>query len=72
MQYPAYITDGYANATILKTSIKPENKKINMEFAIDTLNEQSYDSNMGKQMALIVDKSKKDEDKIFNRYLTQN
>lgn len=69
VQYPAYITDGYANATILKTSIKPENKKINMEFAIDTLNEQSYDSNMGKQMALIVDKSKKDEDKIFNSEL---
>lgn len=41
-----------------------------MEFAIDTLNENSYDSNVGKQMALIVDsKSKKDDERVFNRYL---
>ncbi|EFN72235.1 DNA-directed RNA polymerase III subunit RPC5 [Camponotus floridanus] len=70
VQYPAYVTDGYANATILKTSIKPENKKIHMEFAIDTLNENCYDCNMGKQLALIADgKSKKDDEKVFNSEL---
>ncbi|CAL1678401.1 unnamed protein product [Lasius platythorax] len=70
VQYPAYVTDGYANATILKTSIKPENKKIHMEFAIDTLNENSYDCSMGKQLALIADsKSKKDDEKMFNSEL---
>lgn len=41
-----------------------------MEFAIDTLNENCYDCNMGKQLALIADgKSKKDDEKVFNRYL---
>lgn len=64
------MANGYANATILKTSIKPKNKKINMEFAIDTQNENSYDPSVGKKLALIVDsKSKKDDEKVFNRYL---
>ncbi|KAL6423967.1 hypothetical protein ACFW04_009717 [Cataglyphis niger] len=68
VQYPSYMMiDGYANSTILKTSIKPKNKKLHMEFAIDSQNENSYDPSMGKKLALIVDsKSKKDDEKVFN------
>lgn len=69
IQYPAYIKDGCTNATLSKTSIKPENQKIRVELEMDTANKHSYDRNMGKQLALNTDgkSMENDEERMFDR-----
>lgn len=71
IQYPAYVREGGDNASILRTSVKPENQKICMEFAVDTTNKYSYDQNIGKQLALNTERKStgNDDERIFNRCL---
>jgi len=67
VQYPAYAKDGCANVTFSKTSIKPENQKIRIELAMDT-NAQSYDCNIGKQLALKTNgRSAENDETIFEK-----
>lgn len=69
LQYPAYSKVGCENTTFLKTSIKPESQKIQMELGIDTAN-QNYDKFIGKDFAHYADKSKGNDDnneKLFDR-----
>lgn len=69
VQYPTYVKDSCANATFSRTSIKPDNQKIRIELAVDTTNKNSYDHNMGKQLALSTDKKStgNDDGRMFNR-----
>ncbi|XP_011634494.1 DNA-directed RNA polymerase III subunit RPC5-like [Pogonomyrmex barbatus] len=68
IQFPAYVKDGCANATFSKISIKPENQKIRIEIAMDTLNKYSYDHDMGKQLAFNTNEqsTRKNDEKIFD------
>lgn len=73
IQYPTYMKDGCDNATISKTSIKPENQEVRMELAIDT-DKLSYDHDVGKKLALVADgkSAGNDDEGVFSRYLKEN
>ncbi|XP_031837330.1 RNA polymerase III subunit E isoform X2 [Nomia melanderi] len=52
--------DGYDNATILKSSIKPQNQEVLLEVAIDT-HSVNYDQSKGEQIAINADGDAKNE-----------
>ncbi|KAL6267425.1 hypothetical protein P5V15_000501 [Pogonomyrmex californicus] len=62
IQYPIYVKNGYNKTVFSKTSIKPKNQKICIEITMDTLNEHSYDHNIGKQLAFNTNKKSTEED----------
>ncbi|KAK0168773.1 hypothetical protein PV327_002543 [Microctonus hyperodae] len=54
-QYPIRpASQGYDNATFIKTAIKPENQEIEIEVALNS-NSANYDQSMGEQIALNID-----------------
>ena len=72
-QYPVRpAREGYDNATIIKSSIKPENQEVLMEVAIDTQS-VNYDHSKGEQIAINADGDSKtdqeDEEKAFDSNL---
>ncbi|XP_076293456.1 RNA polymerase III subunit E [Lasioglossum baleicum] len=72
-QYPIRpAKDGYDNATVIKSSIKPQNQEVLLEVAIDT-HSVNYDQSKGEQIAVNADgdaKSDQDEDeKAFDSNL---
>ncbi|XP_024940952.1 DNA-directed RNA polymerase III subunit RPC5 isoform X2 [Cephus cinctus] len=72
-QYPVRPDrEGYDNAVILKSSIKPENQEVCLEVAVDT-HSANYDHSKGEQIAINVDGSSRhgteDEEKLFDSTL---
>ncbi|XP_076650808.1 RNA polymerase III subunit E [Halictus rubicundus] len=72
-QYPIRpAKDGYDNATVLKSSIKPQNQEVLIEVEIDT-HSVNYDQSKGEQIAINADgdaKSDQDVDeKAFDSHL---
>lgn len=69
VQYSTQPSENYNNVTVLKSSVKPENREIQLEYAIDTQS-VNYDRSKGIQIALNAEGStKEDGEKIFDRWL---
>ncbi|KZC05614.1 PREDICTED: DNA-directed RNA polymerase III subunit RPC5 [Dufourea novaeangliae] len=71
-QYPVRpAKEGYDNATVLKSSIKPQNQEVLMEVAIDT-HSVNYDQSKGEQIAINADgdarSEQDDDDRAFDSH----
>ncbi|EFN82038.1 DNA-directed RNA polymerase III subunit RPC5 [Harpegnathos saltator] len=66
LQYTTYpMKDGYEIATVLKSSIKPDNQEIQLELEVD-IDNSNYDSSKGVQLALNAKNESKKNENIFD------